>query len=191
MDPRALGAVLLLLTVSCGKQRKPLETAQEGTAGLVTVETGRDAPTPEEVAEANATERDEVLEVLHSSQPSAQTCYAEGVQRDPSLYGDLVARIEVSGDGTVTSVRTVLNTVRDEVVTGCVLEALQALSFPEPSKDPLVLKYPYVFVSDLTPPEVVRALYIEYGFIDPDDEVSPDDKRKKLPSGEAGWYEHW
>ena len=42
-----------------------------------------------------------------------------------------------------------------------------------------------------TPPEVVRALYIKYGFIDPDQEVSPDDERKKLPSGEAGWYEHW
>ena len=183
---------LSLGVLACaGKGNAEIEPTQGSSAGLVRVETGKPAPDNQAAIDTTRTERDDILEVLKTSQPAAQGCYAEGVERNPSLHGDLVARVDIQGDGTVGAASVTRTTLRDEEVGACVVAALQQLRFPSPSKDPLVVSYPYVFVSDLTPPEVVRALYIKYGFIDPDEETSDDDKRKSQKSGEDGWYEHW
>jgi hypothetical protein len=185
----------LFLSCAClactGKGNAEIETTLGSSAGLVRVETGKPAPDNQAAINTTRTERDDILDVLKSSQPAAQACYADGVDRNPSLHGDLVARIDIVSDGSVGAVVVTRTTLHDDGVGSCVVAALQSLSFPAPSKEALVVSYPYVFVSDLTPPEIVRALYIKYGFIDPDDETSDDDKRKKQISGEDGWYEHW
>lgn len=184
--------VLLLCPLGCsGQKGTDLAPNASAAAGLARVETGRPKADNDAALQANRTERDLILEVLKTAQPAAQACYAEGVARVPRLYGDLVARIDIQADGSVGQARVSRSTLRDDTVADCVVAALQELSFPEPSKDPLVVSYPFVFVSDLTPPEVVRALYIRYGFVDPADEKGDEDKRKAQASGEDGWYENW
>ena len=185
-------AVGLVGGLACaGKGDADVAPTQSATAGLLRVETGRPSAENQAAQDAHRSERDEILAVLQSSQPAAQACYAEGVGRNPSLYGDLVARVTIVGSGVVSDATITRTTLRDDRVTACVTTALLTLGFPAPSKDPLVVSYPYVFVSDQTPSEVVRALYIKYGFIDPADETSDDDERKSQTSGEDGWYEHW
>ncbi len=181
----------VVLLACAGRQKSQVDANQGSSAGLVNVKTGLPAPDNEAAQDANRSERDQILQVLKSSQPDAQSCFAEGVSRNPALYGDLVARVDIQADGTVGAAAIVRTTLRDEVVADCVVAALATLTFPAPSKDPLVVSYPYVFVTDLTPSEVVRALYIKYGFIDPDEEVLDEDKRRQMASGEDGWYEHW
>jgi hypothetical protein len=185
--------LLSLVLVACAGRKNidPIEPNQEASAGLVRVETGLPSADNAAAQAASRSERDLILRVLQTSQPAAQACYAKAIHRDPSLYGDLVARVDIGGDGTVSSAAIARTTLHDQEIGDCVVAALRVLQFPAPARDTLVVSYPYVFVSDLTPPEVVRALYIKYGFIDPDQEVTDDDKRKSMASGEEGWYESW
>ncbi len=187
-----VSALITTALLACsGKGGGELEPAADASAGLVKVETGLPSAGNAAAQASQRGERDAILAVLKTSQPAAQACYVDAVGRDPHLHGDLVARVDIVADGSVGRATITRTTLRDDGLGPCVAQALEALTFPAPSKDPLVVSYPYVFVSDLTPPEVVRALYIKHGFLDPDDEIPEDDKRKELASGEDGWYEHW
>ena len=83
-------------------------------------------------------------------------------------------------------------TITDEDMQACVLDKAKALEFPALSRDGIKASYPYLFTTDRTPPEVVRALKVRHGLIPPDPVGDGDLTPEAEPArGEDGWYETW
>ncbi len=141
-------------------------------------------------------ERERFLAVLGAASPQAQVCYEAALQRDPLLYGDLSVWLVLTPEGGVDSAEVLMSTLGDAAFEGCVLEVIAGLQFPSPSRSGLTLRYPFVFTSELTPPEVTRALLIEHGLLDLGAEAAAAeeaarDPRKRGDQGNRGWTESW
>lgn len=141
-------------------------------------------------------ERQRFLSVLDASAPKAQVCYERALQANPLLYGDLSVWLVLTPEGGVDSAEVLLSTMGDEGLESCVLEVLSGLQFPSPSRAGLTLRYPFVFTSELTPPEVTRALLLEHGLLDLEAEAAAAEQaaregRRRGEQGHPGWTESW
>ena len=64
--------------------------------------------------------------------------------------------------------------------------------FPKPSKaEGLTISYPFLFTSDATPAEVVRALRIHNGLLDPEMETINSEPDAGPVLGIDGWWMGW
>lgn len=140
-------------------------------------------------------ERDRMLAVLDTAAVDAQDCYIEELERTPGAYGDLVFLATVGADGGVSKVEVALSTLSRDM-DRCVAEVVAALQFPAPKASGLTLRYPMVFTTDMTPPEVARALMLKHGLLDPEDEAAAAeeaamDPKKREEQSERGWTESW
>ncbi|MCB9761587.1 MAG: energy transducer TonB [Alphaproteobacteria bacterium] len=113
-------------------------------------------------------ERGRMRSALDASAAALTPCYSEAVQRDPAAYGALVVRLALDAEGGVTEVLTELSTLGDPAFDACAVAVLAARRFPPPNHPGLTLRYPYVFTTALTPPEVTRALLIRHGYLAPE-----------------------
>jgi len=125
---------------------------------------------------------------LEASLPRARACYEEALARSAWVYGEVVVRITVRADGTVEDAASVLDTVGDPALVSCVERTAQAASLPAPGAGGLVLRYPFLFTSDVTPPEVVRALRQQYGLL-PEDDAPAIEAPQRAPA--PGTVETW
>jgi len=108
------------------------------------------------------------------------------------LYGEMVVGLELKAEGSVTEGKVLFATITDEDMQACVLDKAKALEFPALSRDGIKASYPYLFTTDRTPPEVVRALKVRHGLIPPDPVGDGDLTPEAEPArGEDGWYETW
>ena len=191
---------LFALAAACQpKQAPPQPVAQAGaaerpalggpvSAAHIRLETGLTAP-PRAAPDA---ERQVILAVLREAQAAATTCYAQAVQRNPYLYGDIEVYIELTAGGGVRETHVRYGTLGDLEMEDCVLVLVRGLSFPAPSRDGLKISYPFIFTSDLTPPEVERALLVRHGLAIPAlDEPLEDDPNLDPARGQQGWWETW
>jgi outer membrane biosynthesis protein TonB len=154
-----------------------VQIAPEQKAAAVAAPKG---PTPVEEA---------ALRVLDEARPRAATCYQAALARDVNIYGEVLVRIAVGSDGRVTEAASSLDTVGDHDLVTCVEDMVRALSFPAPGGDGLTLRYPFLFSSDLTPPEVVRAMLEQHGLL-PQEPADPDiDAPDRIPP--SGTVETW
>ena len=140
-------------------------------------------------------EGDRMREVLDGAAPDAQACYLDELERDPRAYGDLVFVVTVAEDGAVSSVELSLSTL-SATMDACIVEVVQALDFPPPSAPDTTLRYPMVFTTEITPPEVTRALMLKHGLLDLEEEAQAAedaalDPKKREEQGERGWTESW
>jgi hypothetical protein len=86
----------------------------------------------------------------------------------------------------------VFSTIGDEAMRDCVLAKAADLVFPTIQRQSVKASYPYLFTSDRTPPEVVRALKVRHGLIPPDPTANPEhDPDAERQQGQNGWYETW
>jgi len=179
----------LLLLLACPKTAEP----EPGTASPSLPATHVQATAPEEtVSGAPLAERDSILAVLHSTADPALSCYTTALAGQSDLFGEMRVRLQIAADGSVQEVSTTHSTLRSGSLEACVLEVVKELSFPAPSGDKgLVVSYPFLFTSDVTPANVVRALRIRNGLLDPSTEILSDEPDADPVAGEEGWWTSW
>ena len=111
-------------------------------------------------------ERAGIRRVLEGAQAAATTCYGAALLRAPDLHGEVLIRFSIAADGSARDVGTGLTTIGDMEMVQCVEGVVSQLTFPDPSKEALTVRYPFVFTSDRTPAEVTRTLLLRYGLMD-------------------------
>lgn len=178
----------LLLLLACTASPDPALVAS-GDAGLIHVAT---APKGEAPTMGAMSDKDRVFSVFRAGQQALADCYLPALERDPMLYGELVVGLTLNAAGEVSDPEFVFTTISDEPMRACVLEQVTQLTFPPLKRESVKASYPYLFTSDRTPPEVVRALKVRHGLIPPNPVGNPDIDPDAIPQhGQNGWYETW
>lgn len=163
------GLAALVFAVGCPEKVPPTTpvpaTGPAPTAGVVSVQVD-----PEAVARAGAdrgpaSEEERVLQVLDGARERAVSCYTKALQADPYLYGEVLVRLVLDADGGVVEASSRMDTVGDIELVRCVERLVQGQHYPAPGGEGLELRYPFLFSSDLTPPEVVRAMKAAHGLL--------------------------
>lgn len=143
-------------------------------------------------ADAMVPEREKMLAVLDQANPSFQACYTQALARDPRAYGQVTLRVVLDATGQVQQGVALLSTLGDADAEACVEQAAQALVFPAPSRPGLAMRYPVVFTSQLTPPEVTRALLLNNGLLTlEEEEAALQEAAQTGEPLEKGWVETW
>ncbi len=178
--------MLFLLLFACPKSSVP-ETVPALPVTYVQASIG----VGEGVSET-LSERDAILAVLQQTNAPALDCYLSVLASHPKVYGELRVRIHVGADGGVQVAETIIGTINNAPLEACVLELVRALSFPEPTQaEGVWVSYPFLFTSDATPPQVVRALRIRHGLLDPKLETISEDPDAAPVQGQDGWWMNW
>jgi len=168
----------------------PAATGTPPSAGLVSVKLD-----PEAVARALAERGPSnievaVLRVLDAASERATSCYTKALERDPYLYGEVLLRLELDAEGRVSQAESSMDTLGDQDLVGCVERLVQALHFPAPGGEGMSLRYPFLFTSDLTPPEVVRAMKANHGLVE-DEAPGLDLETLDGVDPSTGMYDTW
>jgi hypothetical protein len=92
--------------------------------------------------------REEVARVIHSHMNEIRFCYEAGILRDPTLAGKLLVDFKINREGRVPSARVSEASLKDDIVTQCLIGKLRAWKFPEPRGGTQVaVSYPFLFKS--------------------------------------------
>lgn len=143
-------------------------------------------------ADALLPERDRMRAVLDQANPAFQACYTQALARDPLAYGQITLRVVLDAQGQVEQGTALLSTLGDAQAEACVEEAARALVFPAPSRPGLAMRYPVVFTSQLTPPEVTRALLLNNGLLTlEEEEAALQEAAQTGEPLEKDWVETW
>ncbi|MFT5587798.1 MAG: hypothetical protein ACI9VR_005411 [Cognaticolwellia sp.] len=137
-------------------------------------------------------ERERLLLVLDQANPAFQACYTQALARDPLAYGQVTLRVVLDATGQVQQGVALLSTLGDAQAEACIEQVAGALVFPAPSRPGLAMRYPLVFTSQLTPPEVTRALLLNNGLLTLEQEEAA--LQQAAQSGEPlekSWVETW
>ena len=187
-------AFLFLGLAACLEKVPPAPAVSQSgpapTAGVVTVQMD-----PEALAKAMAEKGPSgaeigVLRVLHAANQRAASCYTAALAKDPYLYGEVLIRLTLDGQGGVVEAATRMDTVGDQELVSCVERLVQAQRYPAPGGEGLSLRYPFLFSSDLTPPEVVRAMKAGHGLLEEEPSGLDLDSLDGGPTGH-GTVETW
>ena len=135
-------------------------------------------------------ERAGIRRVLQGAGAAATTCYGAALSRMPDLHGEVIVRFAIDADGQAKDVTTSLTTIGDLEMVQCVEQVVSQLAFPVPSKASLTVRYPFVFTSDRTPPEVTRTLLTRYGLLEEEESGSDFTLEDESPPTE-GTYQTW
>ncbi len=109
-------------------------------------------------------------------------CFESLLARAPGAHGEVVVEFTVGTAGLVTASVPAFATLGDDEAATCVADAVRRVQFPTRA-DELSVRYPFVLITDRTPPEVSRALKSRYGLL-PENELDPSgDPRAPIPPG--------
>jgi hypothetical protein len=194
--PRSLAILLSLTALGCPEQvppesAVPSRSGPPPSVGVVSVQVDPEA-VARALAERGPSDREvAVLSVLDAARERATSCYTQALQRDPYLYGEVVMGLELGAGGGILEAVSVMDTVGDRDLVNCVERLVQAQRFPAPGAEGLVLRYPFLFTSDLTPPEVVRAMKAHHGLIDEGEPGTLDLETLDGSDPRGGTFDTW
>ena len=171
-------AALLSSPFACAHQTPPPEPPvpkASSKAGVTLVQVAVDpgaahVPPPRVDDDAEAA----IIAVLDQAQPRAVSCYQAALKRDPYVYGEVLVRLELGDDGALKAAEAVMDTVGDNELVSCVERLVASLRYPRPRSALEAIRYPFLFTSDLTPPEVVRAMKAADGLIEEEEQGTVD-----------------
>lgn len=169
-------------------QPAPVASAVGGTLIQAQVPVGPGAATGQ-VSQV-PTEWDGMVAAVDREKPQALACYQAALARNPQAYGEILVRVVVDGEGRARDAAMVLDTVGDDILVSCIEGLVRAVQFPIPSGPGVTGRYPFVFTSDLTPPEVVRTLQSRVGALPPEPPPSDPLQLKDVPPT-PGTVETW
>ena len=113
-------------------------------------------------------EWDRMAVAIDVVRPQSLACYQAALRRNPYAYGEVVVAVSVDGEGRARDASVVLETLGDDALVTCIEGIVRNVKFPVPGTPGTNGRYPFLFTSDLTPPEVVRALQDRYGLLPPE-----------------------
>ena len=88
-----------------------------------------------------------VKRIVRATAPRFRACYELGVDLDPTLKGNVTAKLVVDGTGAVEHVEQGPTTMPDKIVAACVLGVFRTLSFPEPAGGEVEVSIPLAFAN--------------------------------------------
>ena len=74
-----------------------------------------------------------------------QSCYEQGLGRDPNLIGRVTVRFVIGRDGQIASIEPVCTSMPDREVVRCITEEYKPLTFPQPEGGIVTVIYPIMF----------------------------------------------
>jgi outer membrane biosynthesis protein TonB len=89
-----------------------------------------------------------LMAVVHRYAGGIKYCYDRCLETNPEVRGRMVLVITVAPNGTVAKVQVATETVKNEVLSGCVLDQVKAWKFPASTGPAVSFRCPLVF----TPP---------------------------------------
>jgi len=93
---------------------------------------------------------------------SLQKCYRRTLKKDPGLYGELFILFEVDGDGRIVEPVVDFTTMASPALEPCVLDVFRSIRLQPPPAPGMKVRYPMLFTSEKTAPEIVEALIARY-----------------------------
>lgn len=174
---------LMLLVACTPKAAPPAEPwASEPLADWIQAEK-LPAPLARPAGYADYSEHLRVSVRAHA--PAMQRCYRQALKQDRSLHGEVVMRLVLQADGMVQTADVDFGTLQGPELEVCLLKLFRALNVAKPPRDGYVVRYPLVFTSARTPPEVVDALRRRYQLAAPSE--GSEEKRSKPPADPIPW----
>ncbi len=159
--------LLALWALACVPKAPPAATP---SATVVQLDTGG----------VSAPDRDAILRAVATA--AVRPCFEALLGRDPTRYGEVVVRFSITAAGTVDSTAPEFSTLGDDAAASCVAEAVKGVAFP-PRDASISVLYPFLLLTERTPPEVARALKDRYGLLTDADRKIADDPRTPPPPG--------
>ncbi len=117
----------------------------------------------------NSAEKEAILRAVSTA--AVRPCFEALLLRSPLAYGDVVVEFTVGVDGLVSASRPQFSTLGDADAELCVAEAVRPVVFRK-RDNPITVLYPFLLLTERTPPEVARALRDRYGLL-PEAEADP------------------
>lgn len=158
----ACATVGLLTSVGCGSsskyERQPdSDSTQSDPGGGAPYRPGSrlvggaDEPSGDEVSiaqEKGVLETTDVEDVLEQHVPAFTACYGRAGNAQRYVEGQVLLRIFVAGDGSVSDVHIVENSLGNYAIESCLADEARAIAFPAPQGGkPTDLEYPLQFRS--------------------------------------------
>ncbi|MCC7534911.1 MAG: TonB family protein [Deltaproteobacteria bacterium] len=113
----------------------------------LTVEPPEAAVTAPRTTTASGTlPREAISRVVSAGVPSVRRCYEHRLRRRPQLEARVVVRLRIGVDGTVDDARITSSDSPPEL-RDCVLPAVRAWRFPEPTGGPVTVQVPMTFAA--------------------------------------------
>ncbi len=151
---------LLLASLPFGCNPKvPLPAAAPPPATLVALQT----------AAVTSADKEVILRVVAGAE--VRPCFEALLLRSPTSYGEVLVEFTIGPDGVVSAARSTFATLGDSEAEACVAAAVGAVPFPN-RDTPITVLYPFLLLTERTPPEVARALRDRYGLL-PEHERDP------------------
>ena len=162
--------LLTLAATACSPKAPPSLPVTPGPATLVEMTT----------ADVAVSEKTALYAALASA--PIKPCFEALLAQNPNANGEVVVRFTIGTAGLVEESVAAFATLGDATAESCVANAVRTLQFATRT-EPLTVRYPFLLVTDRTPPEVARALKQRYGLL-PDQETDPSgDPRLPPPPG--------
>jgi outer membrane biosynthesis protein TonB/pSer/pThr/pTyr-binding forkhead associated (FHA) protein len=93
-------------------------------------------------------DKDVIARVIQSQLGEIRYCYERQLSAEPDLYGKVILRFSIDGNGVVNSQKIGLTTLKSAMVEGCILRRVTSWKFPKPRGGTTVLvSYPFLFKS--------------------------------------------
>lgn len=163
------GAISAISGVGC-VPKAPSPAVQTPGVTLVEMQTG-DVAVGEKAA---------ITSVL--SQAAVRPCFESLLAAKPDAHGEVVVRFTIGTSGIVEESVPAFGTLGDGDAEACVAAAVGALQFPGRT-EALTVRYPYLLITERTPPEVARALKERYGLLSGQELDPSGDPRTAPPPG--------
>lgn len=163
-----IGPLLVLLAGCAPKPVPPPPPPGAGT--LVELSTGT----------VSSADRDEILRRVATA--PVRPCFEALLSGHPTAYGEVVVRFTIGVTGAVEAAAADFATLGDTEAEACVAAAVRTVAFPN-RDTPITVLYPFLLVTERTPPEIVRALKTRYGLLNEAETDVSGDPRTPPPPG--------
>jgi hypothetical protein len=87
----------------------------------------------------------EIEEAIQQRQTSFQRCWTQRLKETAGLAGRVVLQFEIVPRGRVQNVLVAESTIKDEIMTRCLISVLERIQFREFSDGPVTLTFPLSF----------------------------------------------
>ena len=125
-------------------------------------------------------DKDAILRTVATA--AVRPCFETLIAAHPSVYGEVVVRFTVPPSGAVEGAAADFSTLGDAAADACIAAAVKAVPFQRRDM-PITVLYPFLLLTERTPPEVARALKSRYGLLSEAETAVEGDPRVPAPPG--------
>ena len=93
-------------------------------------------------------DREVIARVIRSQLGQIRYCYERQLSASPDLYGKVLVKFTIGGEGAVAARQIGKTTLKNAMVEGCILRRIASWKFPKPKGGTNVhVSYPFLFKS--------------------------------------------